>query len=58
MYEAIYYSKPVLTFPLFGDQPDTARRAADRHMGEHLHLYRVKTHEIVDAIIQITTDSR
>lgn len=57
LYESIYFSKPILTFPLFGDQPDIARRTTDRQIGLDLHLYKSSPHEIVEAVHQIISES-
>lgn len=53
LYEALYYSKPVLAFPLFGDQFDLGRRLTDKKMGLSLDVHTSTTEEIVGAINEL-----
>ncbi|XP_053211964.1 uncharacterized UDP-glucosyltransferase YojK-like [Panonychus citri] len=56
--ETLYFGKPFIVMPLFGDQHDNGRRAIDKKIGKCFLPYRVTEDELVQGIDEILNDSQ
>lgn len=54
--ETIYFGKPFIVMPLFGDQHDNGRRAVDKKIGKFFLPYRVTESELLNGIDEILND--
>lgn len=54
--ESLYFGKPVIIMPLFGDQHDNGRRVEDKKIGKCLYPYKITREELIDAIDLLLED--
>ncbi|RWR98361.1 UDP-glycosyltransferase 203A2-like protein, partial [Dinothrombium tinctorium] len=54
--ESLYFGKPMIVMPLFGDQPENAQRAVDTKIGERFDPFTVEEGELLDAIDRLLND--
>ncbi|NP_001310099.1 uncharacterized UDP-glucosyltransferase YojK-like isoform X1 [Tetranychus urticae] len=54
--ESLYFGKPCIVLPLFGDQHDNARRAVDKKIGKAFSPYHVTDKELLGGIDDILND--
>ncbi|RWR99561.1 UDP-glycosyltransferase 203B3-like protein, partial [Dinothrombium tinctorium] len=54
--ETLYFGKPMIVMPIFGDQPDNAQRAVDTKIGERFDPFTVEEGELLDAIDRLLRD--
>ncbi|NP_001310071.1 uncharacterized UDP-glucosyltransferase YjiC-like [Tetranychus urticae] len=54
--ETLYFGKPFIVMPLFGDQHDNARRVVDKKIGKWLHPFRVSEDELLKTIDEVLSD--
>jgi len=55
--ESLYFGKPVIVLPIFGDQPDNAQRVQEKGYGIRLDAYKCTAEELNNAIDQLSNDS-
>lgn len=55
--ETLYFGKPLIVMPLFGDQHDNGRRVADTKIGKCFYPYKVTEEELVKGIDDILNDT-
>ncbi|XP_074601492.1 NDP-glycosyltransferase YjiC-like [Brevipalpus obovatus] len=55
--ETLYFGKPLIVMPLFGDQHDNGRRVADTKIGKCLYPYKVTEEELLKGIDDILNDN-
>lgn len=54
--ETMYYGKPMIVVPLFGDQPDNAQRIQEKGFGRRLDVYYVDEKELANAVEALLHD--
>lgn len=54
--ETLYFGKPMIVLPLFGDQHDNATRVKDLGIGRSFNPYKVTEEELLGAIDDILSD--
>lgn len=54
--ETLYFGKPMIVMPLYGDQHDNGRRVVDRKVGKCFYPYRVTSQQLLDAIDELLDD--
>ena len=54
--EAIHFSKPVIAVPIFGDQPQNAKKCANEKYGIHLDYFNFTGDSITWAIDEILSN--
>jgi UDP:flavonoid glycosyltransferase YjiC (YdhE family) len=54
--ECLYFGKPMLVLPGFGDQLDNAQRVEDLRLGKRLDLNNCGQRELLDAIDRLSAD--
>ncbi|RWS08865.1 glycosyl transferase-like protein [Dinothrombium tinctorium] len=54
--ESLYFGKPMIIIPLFGDQPDNAQRAVDAKIGVRFDPFEVEESELLNAIESLLSD--
>lgn len=54
--ESLYFAKPVIIMPLFGDQHDNGRRVEDKKIGKCLYPHKVEKAELLNAIDELLAD--
>ena len=55
--ESLYYGKPMIVLPLFGDQHDNAQRIVDKGFGIRLSPFKATPKEFNDAIDKLVNDN-
>ena len=55
--ETLYFGKPFIVMPLFGDQHDNGRRAIDKKIGKCFLPYRVSETDLLEGIDEILGDT-
>ncbi|RWR99079.1 UDP-glucuronosyltransferase-like protein 3 [Dinothrombium tinctorium] len=56
--EAVYFGKPMIVMPLFGDQPDNAQLVVEAKIGFKLNLFTVTEKELLSAIDTLVEDKQ
>ena len=54
--ETLYFGKPLIVLPMFGDQPRNAERIEEKKLGKHLLPYKVTEEELLTAIDSLLED--
>jgi glycosyltransferase, MGT family len=54
--ESLYFAKPMILFPLFGDQPDTAQRLKEKGLGVRLNPSNFTQSQLLTAIHELMND--
>lgn len=57
-YEAIHYAKPMLTIPIFADQPSTAVRLQELGVGLHLDLMDTSKEELIMLLEEVVNKTK
>ncbi|CAG2116852.1 unnamed protein product, partial [Medioppia subpectinata] len=55
--ETLYFGKPMIVLPLFGDQYDNAQRVEDKGFGIRLDAYKCSEEELLNAIEKLLNDT-
>ncbi|XP_053206699.1 NDP-glycosyltransferase YjiC-like [Panonychus citri] len=56
--ETLYFGKPFMVLPLFGDQHDNGRRVIDKKLAKSFHPLRVTSDELLSAIDETLADHK
>lgn len=56
--ETMFYGKPMITVPLFGDQPDNAQRVHEKGFGIKMHAWNVEEKELSEAVEKLLADEK
>lgn len=54
--ESLYFGKPMIVLPLYGDQHDNGRRVMDKKIGKCFYPYHVNGEELIDAVDELLND--
>lgn len=57
-YEAIYYAKPMITVPIFADQPSTAARLQELGVGVHMDIMDTKKEEFIMLLDEVVNKTK
>ncbi|RWS11940.1 UDP-glycosyltransferase 207A1-like protein, partial [Dinothrombium tinctorium] len=55
--ESLYYAKPMIVMPLFGDQHDNAQRVVEMNVGIKLNAFTVEENELLNSIECLLEDT-
>ncbi|NP_001310045.1 uncharacterized UDP-glucosyltransferase YdhE-like [Tetranychus urticae] len=54
--ETLYYGKPMIVIPYFGDQYDNAQRVVDKNIGFRVNSYEIEEEHLLDCIEKAIKD--
>lgn len=57
-YEAIYFGKPMMTIPIFADQPSNAAIINNLEAGLNIDFIELSEMKLLDAITKIINDTK
>lgn len=58
MQESIYHSTPLLSLPIFADQPKNGRFVKNNGLGDMLVWEEMTVDDVVSSLIEITTNPK